>query len=89
MFHQHGHFSFARDAKSACKRSTLKATRPSKPVLIFRRFKENLTPEFMQHVTAFSHPQPVLAAPAIVRKPKENLRIAKASDAQFLSQSPK
>jgi hypothetical protein len=43
----------------------------------------------MQHVTAFSRPQPVLAAPAIARKPKENLRIAKASDAQFLSQSPK
>jgi hypothetical protein len=90
MFHQHGHFSFARDAKSACKRSTLKATRlPSKPVLIFRRFNENLTSELMQHVTAFSRPQPVLAAPAIARKPKENLRIAKASDAQFLSQSPK
>jgi hypothetical protein len=43
----------------------------------------------MQHVTAFSRPQTVSAAPAIARKPKENLRIAKASDAQFFSQSPK
>ena len=30
----------------------------------------------MQHVTAFSRPQTILAAPAIARKPKENLRIA-------------
>jgi len=62
---------------------------PSKPVLIFPAVKENLIPEFMQHVTAFSRPQTILAAPAIARKPKENLRIAKASDAQVLSQSPK
>jgi len=43
----------------------------------------------MQHVTAFSRPQTILATPAIARKPKESLRIAKASDAQFLSQSLK
>jgi len=43
----------------------------------------------MQNVPAFSRPQIIRAAPAIARKPKKNLRIAKASDAQFLSQSPK
>jgi len=43
----------------------------------------------MQHVPAFSRPQTLPAAPAIVRKPMKNLRIAKARDAQFLSQSPK
>jgi hypothetical protein len=61
----------------------------SKPALIFRRFRETLGAEFMQRVPAFSRPQTVPAARAIARKPKENLRIAKASDAQFLSRSPR
>src|SRR6266487_6910562 len=83
------HFSFARDAESACKRSAMTMSQLAKPALIFPSFKETLGLKFMQHVTAFSCPQTVPAARAIARKPKENLRIAKASDAQFLSRSPR